>query len=290
MALFGLGKKDASVDSDDGASRNKLVFILALAFGAMAAIGVLVILGGATDRVTYHVLKADVSARTQLLPSMLKARTVSAGGQPENALSPEDLASGQYFATVPLLAGDVVTESVAGEIARITDTLPEDYMAVSIQVDPEDAVAGKVRVGDVINIFGVRDGDVGREARLVLQGVQVLDVTTDPSTIVKGATSDLEPSQQPGPESNAVRGGIPYLYVVALSPTDVARLALVRGDDLLIALANAAVDKPLEGIVVSESDVYSNNPASPNSGGGLDGEAPDGDLNAVTPTPDELRP
>lgn len=257
MSLFkkssnsGPALAEGSAD-EPGASRSKLVLLLAAAFGVLAAVGVLMILGNSADRVTYYVLGEDVAERTQIVPTMMVPVEVSAGGAPQNALEPQDFSTGEYFALRPLAAGDVVTPSVAGGLTRVTDGLPEGTRPVSFPLDPQFAVAGKVRAGDRIDIYSIRDTDRGREARLLLTSVPVLDVTTDISNINTAANSDIAPDRRPGPESNAVRGGIPQLYVVALSPEHTTILGLALNEQILVALNPG--DGPTETTNISFSD------------------------------------
>lgn len=265
--MFGRsGERDGEANQErqggslKGAGKVRTVFLVAGLFGVLAAVGVMLLLGRAADRTTYWVLNQDVPARSQLLPSMLEEVTVNVGGEPVNALTPEDLSGGKLFAQVPLAAGDVISGAVAGELTRIGDEAPEGFSPVSFAVSPENAVAGKVRRGDFIDIIAVRDSDLGREAHYVLTGVQVLDVTVAPSTIAEGANDDVAPESLPGPESNLVRGGIPSLYTVALSPEDIVKLSVAMQDQLMIALTNTPNPEKNLGVASSEAQVYGFNP------------------------------
>jgi Flp pilus assembly protein CpaB len=249
--------------------RAKTTYLIAIVFSLAAAAGVFMILGRSADRTTYYVLNQDVPARTQIVSSMLTEVDTAAGTEPPTALTPGSVITQAIFAKVPLRAGDTITESVAGPLDRINANLPENYVVTSFKVDPENAVAGKIRRGDLIDVIAVPETDGGKVAKVVLHRVLVLDVTTDPSTIASAATDESvsDPSVAPGPESAAVRGGIPYLYTVAVLPEDAARIAVVRGDDLLVTLSsNQASGNGLD-VLVDSNRIYAPGPVGDSSAG-----------------------
>jgi Flp pilus assembly protein CpaB len=211
-----------------------MVWMLALFFALIAGIGTLLIVGKAASRVSYFVVATDVPARTQITPNLVVEIPVTEDALPPTALTEAEIASGAAFTRVPLRQGDVVTGSVAGPLQKITYTLPEGYVAASVSLPPERAVAGKVKAGDYIDIAAVD----GSKSKIVLQHVLVLDVTISPDSIGSAANADPnDPNLQPGPEAAQVRGGIPQVYTVALSQEDFAVLALVSGGVLQIALS-----------------------------------------------------
>ncbi len=222
-----------------GSGRSYWLFALVAALIAVG--GALSILGKAAATTTYYVLGQPVAARTQITPSMLVPVTTSVGGQPRNALDVAYVRDNPVFALTPLRAGDVVSTSVAGPLQRINANLPADFVAASFAVPPENAVAGKVRAGDYIDVIaesGNAGAATGGVAKVVLSHVLVLDVTVAPQTITQAATSGPAGANlNPGPESAQVRGGIPSLYVVGLSPQDATKLALVRGRNLMVVLS-----------------------------------------------------
>lgn len=254
----------------------KTYFLLAILAALGAAAVSFLIMGQSSAKETYYVLNQAVSARTQITPDMLVPVETVSGTAPINALTPLDVtpqsgtdASGEQlgveFAKYPLQTGDIITLSNVGPLERIDAKLPAEYVVTSFRVTPENAVAGKVRSGDLIDVIAVSQGsDVagsgGSVAKTVLHRVLVLDVTTDPSTIAQGANDTSvsnATSANPGPESAAVRGGIPYLYTVAVTPEDAAKIALIRSGSLLIALASNS-DSDAGGLnkTVSDSDVF----------------------------------
>lgn len=199
---------------------------------------VLAILGTATARTTYYVLNKDVPARTQITPEMLTAVETTIAGAPTVALTPRYVAENAVFSKVPMQTGDVLSTSTVAPLERIDSDLPAGFVVTSFQVTPENAVAGKVRKGDYIDMIAINGDDVGATAKVVLHHVLVLDVTVAPDTIADAATSGQAGADiNPGPESEAVRGGIPAVYTVAVSPVDATKIALVREKNLLVTLS-----------------------------------------------------
>lgn len=248
----------------------KTYFVAAGVASVMAMGGVLGILGTATQTQTYYVLGQDVPARAQITEAMLLPLETKIGAAPGYALNPAYVRDNPVFSKVPLKAGEVVTTSTAGPLERITADIPATFVAASFQVSPENAVAGKVRKGDYIDLIAVGDGD-NALARIALQHVLVLDVAVSPQTISDSANAGQAGADlDPGPESNAVRGGIPQMYTVALSPKDATKLAIIRTSAIMVVLSPNTVQASVD-VSSGRADVY-NAPAT-DSGAGTSGAA-----------------
>lgn len=220
-----------------GSSGNSLlkgrwtIWILAFIFALLAGFGVLTILGTASEQSTYYVMAETVPAGTKLTESNIEQRTTSADGVPPTALSLSQLQAEPLFTNIPLKAGDVITSSVVGTGIRITAGLPPNYVAASLEIEPKNAAAGKIRAGDLVDIAAVQDG----ESKVVLHNVLVLDVNTSPRTIAQAANDE-----QAGNLNNASLSGVPSLYTFALSPEDFAKMALLRSKDVYLAISQGA--------------------------------------------------
>lgn len=252
------------------------IWLLALLCAVIASFGALQILGSAAQTTTYYVLNRAVPERTQITADMLSPVVTAVGGQPPNAMDPATVTSDALFATVPLKPGDVVTTSVAGPLTRINANLPANFRVASISVDAKNAVAGKIRTGDYIDIAAISsggDGDAsaaGKTAKIVFAHVLVLDVATDPSTIQSSAQDGQAASDlNPGPESDAVRDGIPSLYTVALSPSDFTKMALIKDQPLYLALSPNQVQSSTD--VQTQLGSVFNPDGVPDSGAGTKG-------------------
>lgn len=266
--------------STDTAKKKKSLFsganaiwIAAIGCALVTALIMLSILGKATARTTYYTLGVNVPARTQITPEMLKPVTSTVDGAPAVALTPAHVRSKPVFAKVPLQVGDIISTSTVGPLERIDSGLPKNFVATSFSVTPENAVAGKVRKGDYIDLIAVvGDEATAAAAKVVLHHVLVLDVTVSPQTISDAANSGQEGDDlNPGPESNAVRGGIPSLYTVAVSSVDATKIALVRDKKLLISLSANDAGSDLDASSTL-GDVFTGGAVS-NSGAGTEAAA-----------------
>ena len=259
------------------------VWGFALAFAFLAGFGALSILGHAAANETYYVLNQAVPARTQIEPSMLAPLEAKDGQAPPNALDPSYVRDHAVFAKIALSNGDVITPTNAGPLGNINANIPSNYVAASFSVNPEDAVAGKVRTGNYIDIIAVNaSSNSDASAKVILEHVLVTDVTVSPDSISQEAVSgQVGTDLDPGPESSAVRGGIPSLYTVAVDPEDAAKLALARSYDLYVVLSSN--DTPSEmNVQATENDLF-NGTVADSSKGINDPASTSNQSNEVTP-------
>lgn len=240
--------KKSSSGSTGGLLKGRwTIWIFAIALALLAAFGMLIILSDSASRVTYYATVDNLPARTPINLSNVKKIEVNVEGKPLNALTEREINSGLFFTKIALPAGTPVVEGVVGGLTPITYNLPEGYVAASIQVPPDRAVAGKIKTGDYIDIAAV-DGDV---SKVVLQNIRVLDVTVNPSSISQASTSDAsltggDGNVNAGPESQQVRSGIPQVYTLAVSPENFTKLALLSGSSVLLALSQNPAPSSLD--------------------------------------------
>lgn len=246
------------------------IWFAAIACALVAAFVVVGILGKATARTTYWTLGVDVPARAQITPDMLREVTSTIDGAPKVALTPAYVRDNAVFAKVPMQVGDVLSTSTVGPLERIDTGLPKNFVATSFSVTPENAVAGKVRKGDYVDLIAVTGDEASNaSAKVVLHHVLVLDVTVSPQTISEAANAGQEGADlNPGPESNAVRGGIPSLYTVAVTSVDAAKIALVRDKKLMLNLSANDASTALNA-TANLADMFSEDAVS-NSGAGTE--------------------
>jgi Flp pilus assembly protein CpaB len=271
------GKKKGFLSGlTSGGGAGRTVFFAAMATGVMAVGVTAVILGNAADTGTYYVLSADVAARTPITTDMLKAVTTSAEGVPRSAYGPVYLQSNEVFSKYSLKANEMVTASNTGPLEAISKDLPADFVVASLAAPAEDAVAGKIRRGDYIDVYAIDSGkgsaaasSGGEISKLVLHHMLVLDVTVSPSTISEAAGEAQTGSNlNPGPESAAARGGIPALYTVGVGKQDAAKIALIRDKNLFLTLSsNDGGTVPLKDIQTGLPDVFDENPVGDSGAG-----------------------
>jgi len=268
------GKKKgfmSGITSGGGAGRT--VFMAATAMGLMAVLVTAGILGTAADTATYYVLNADVAARTQITPDMLKAVTTSTEGVPTAAKDLVFVTYNEVFAKYSLQANDLVTSSNAGALESINKDLPAGFVVASLMAPPEDEVDGKIRRGDYIDAYAVGAPNSATGAggntisKLVLHHMLVLDVTVSPSTITAAAGQQAGSNLAPGPESAAARSGIPSLYTVAVTPMDAAKISVIRGKSIFLTLSSNDAGKGPVDVQQGLQKVFGSDPVGDSGAG-----------------------
>lgn len=213
----------------------RTLWIAALVCALLAAGIAFTVLNKSTQTTTYYVLNTAVAARAPITTADLQPITTSAGGQPPNALSYDSIASGQVFAKTALQPGDVVSASVAGALQPVQFGLPPNYTVASITVDADAAEAGLITRGDYVDVYD-SPGSTGRAssnsgdqgAFLVLHHVLVVAVEVDPASITQATGDQATDATEPGPASSQVTGGIPSMYLLAVTPDNAAKVALLE--------------------------------------------------------------
>lgn len=262
---------------------SKTIWAVALLAAVLAVGGALTILGSAAATSTYYVLGRDVPARTQITADMLIEKVTKVDGAPPLAYDVTDVQTNEVFSKYALKAGDVISPSNAGPLERITNKVPGNFVAASVSIEPENAVAGKIRAGDFIDLIAVNPEDInGSSSKFVLHHALVLDVTVSPQSIAQSATDGQEGANvdNPGPESEQVRSGIPAVYTLALSPSDAAKLALVRQFDLMAVLSGSNPAKKMN-VSALMSSLFADEPVG-DSAAGTSGEITDDPTDAPT--------
>jgi Flp pilus assembly protein CpaB len=212
------------------------LWVIAMVFAGLAAGGSLLILGSATATKSYWVLEEDVAAGVEITSDMLFEKEGPVDAVPGQSLTAEEFTSSVWYSKIPLARGTVLQSSVLTDNVDFRDGLPAGFVVTSILVEPQNAVGGRISKGDFIDIAAVSGQDVGSSlAKVVLQKVLVVDVMVSPNDIAETANSRGQELSEVG--SEALYAGKPSMYIVAVSPTDFAKLALIRNASLYLALS-----------------------------------------------------
>lgn len=277
MATLSKGKSSSGTSSIKG---GKVLWTAAIVMAILVAGSMFALLSSVASTSTYYVLNQNVPARTQITPSMMTAVVTSDGGQPRNAATLADVQTGKVFSKYALNTGDVVSMSNSGPLTAINVGVPDTYVITSFSVEAKNAVAGRVKRGDYIDVIAVTTSTNGDErSKYILRNVLVLDVNSDlaqvGATTASTATANSAAGTSTGAtasDSAAARGGVPSLYTVGLPPVDAARLALAVNDTLFIVLSPVQDSKggvtPAD-ISVNQSDLFGDS-AVGNAGLGTD--------------------
>jgi Flp pilus assembly protein CpaB len=159
--------------------------ILAVVIGLL----VIALLNGIIRPTQVVVARQAIAPGVILNDTLLELRTIPMGAKPANALTSLEEASGKMLA-VGRAAGDMIVQSVLGEIAGagIPAELPEGHVALAINVNLANGVAGLLRPGQTVTLIGMLPPDVLRES--AASGYTLM---TLPTTLPMSVTPILDP-------------------------------------------------------------------------------------------------
>lgn len=137
-------------------------------------------------------IPAGTAGSTALQQGMVKTKTVDAGGVPPGAMTdPSQLVGKTAVTSIP--EGSILTAEHFPQPQTSIGTLqiPEGKTALALQLGYIPGVAGFVRAGDKIDIFGVNKAGGQEKAQLVMQNTEVLSVSSP--AVAAGQPADISP-------------------------------------------------------------------------------------------------
>lgn len=190
----------------DKPKRNLLAVILTI-IGIAIAIALLFLgLSKAFATETYYILNQNVPARVRVTDEMLQEMEVSEGGAPPNAITRQQVINQPIYTKLPLIAGDILTQSNTGFTLDTSTGVPDEWVVTSLNISGSQAAGGQIKRGDYFDILGVTD----KGSRYILTDVLALDV--------KYTASENDESEGNG---NKMNEEIQYIIGV---PQDVAAM------------------------------------------------------------------
>lgn len=178
-------------------------------------IGFLTFLKSFYQTETYYVLNdsqgATIPARTVITPDMLSPLVIAKDTAPPNAL---DISQVDGITTkYALKPGDVLTSTNAGAVNDIYNGVPDNWVITSFGVPADNAVGGRIHVGDYFDVM------VAEETGSFYPFVNVLALDT---------TVSLDSATNANAANTAeAYAGQTSQYVVAMAPGDAARLQAI---------------------------------------------------------------
>lgn len=175
----------------------------------------------ATAKVAAYYAAAPVAAGTAAATAMadgsIRAKSVLPEERPIEAVTDPSQLSGRV-AAVAIPAGALVTRSMFPDPqTRIgTVVIPVGKRALALEMAPMAGVAGFVGAGDRVDVYGVVKSEGPPAVRLVLQGVDVLNVNGAGLPTVQG---------QPGSPN--------LIYLLAVTPAEAERLIYLNSFEKL---------------------------------------------------------
>lgn len=178
-------------------------------------IGFLTFLKSFYQTETYYVLNDSqgetIPARTAITPDMLSPLVIAKDTAPPNAI---DISQVEGITTkYALKPGDILTSSNAGASNDIYNGVPDNWVITSFGVGADNAVGGRIHVGDYFDIM------VAEETGAFYPFVNVLALDT---------TVSLESASNANAANTAeAYAGQTSQYVVAMAPGDAAKLQAI---------------------------------------------------------------
>ena len=166
----------------------------------------------ATSKVTayYAATPVDVgtAASTALAQGAIRPRAVQATERPANAVTDPTQLSGRVAGAAIPAGALVTTDMFPDPQTRIgTVVIPPGKRALALELNPVAGVAGFAGAGDKIDVYGVASENGTPTVRLVLQGIDVLNVNGAGLPAAQG---------QPGSPN--------LIYLLAVTPVEAERL------------------------------------------------------------------
>lgn len=153
-------------------------------------------------------VQAGTAASVALADGSIRSKAVLPEERPADAVTDPTQLSGRIAGSA-IAAGTTITMSMfpAPQTRIGTVVIPAGKRALALEIAPLAGVAGFVGSGDHIDVYGIVKGATPPSVRLVLQGVEVLNVNGAGLPTVQG---------QPGSPN--------LIYLVAVTPVDAERL------------------------------------------------------------------
>ncbi|MYV50933.1 Flp pilus assembly protein CpaB [Streptomyces sp. SID3212] len=229
--------------------RGVILLLLSILCAVAAFAGVLSVIRDVNSKVGPEVaayrLKADVAPYTPLRSGQFEKIEMPERWLSENAVTDLSVLNGKIAVTT-LKKGSLLQDDM---IVKRPE-LAADEQEIAIMIDAETGVAGKIRPGDLVNIFATFPGDndgATPQSRIIVPNARVLDV---------GKLTALEAK-----ESDRTRTGLQQAVPItfALKTKDAQRVAYAESfaDHVRLALlpdGNPTTLRPGESTYTLEGD------------------------------------
>lgn len=243
------------------------------AFAAVSALTTAFVIANLLSTVasdsSYWVVDEDagvIEARTPITPDMLKRVSVPSASLPPNALEIAAIqeafdtadTSDDIYSIYRLQPGDVLTTSNAGMLTTLSSEVFEGStkVAASFKVSPSLAAGGNVKSGDLVDIAVIYEDGGTLASRFFLTNIPIVSATVD----LDGRSPDDE--------------GAPVLYVVAVTPTQAADIAVAAQYSMYVVLS--APDGEPNNAGSNLSDILGLTQSGGGGSGSILDPAPDG--------------
>lgn len=240
------GVKDPAMNTSKVPTKQRTIVFVAAAVLLSIVAGLLVIVGTAPEPKDTFVLRAKrtIPAVSVLKAGLFEAVAVTEEHIPEGAITGSDaddvlkaakldgkvtqypIAKGRY-----LLESDLTTESFKYE-GRLDPT----ERLVSVPASYAYSVAGGIRPGDRVDVYGLGDVNGNGVAQLMVADAEVAAVSLGEdqiSSIVSRQVSDAQEGEDTSPSEVLPAEPIPGVYTLRVNAAVAARLAIVAEEGRL---------------------------------------------------------
>jgi Flp pilus assembly protein CpaB len=224
--------------------RTTTFLIVGLVLAALAA--ALLLLGSAPESKDTFVLRAErtIPSLSVLEDGLFEAVAVTEENVPEGAItgsSEEDVLSEANLdgkvAQYPIAKGRVLLNSdLTTETAKLEEPLGPNERLVSVPAQYAYAVAGNLRAGDRVDVYGLGPVNGSTLAQLIVSGAEVAGVALGEDqigSIVSRQVSDAEEGKDTSPTEALPGDPIPGVYTLRVDASIAARLALLADEGKL---------------------------------------------------------
>lgn len=238
---------------------NRQIIVAGL-FAILVTAGALFFFNQEDDFVYVVRANTDIPALTPLTMDLVEAAPVDqetlvassfAGYTAEQALAKaeEAFAAGGRSTSI-INAKEQIVESDISGVSGLNEPLAENERIISISSDVVNAVAGQIRPGDRVDVYGTVDSDSGAFSGLVASNVPVISVTVAEDQLRRAGAKQQEADVDgSNPNTYVPTDPIaPGIFVVRVTDEVAARLISTQGEGVLSLVYRDAEAADYEGV------------------------------------------
>ena len=230
-----------------------IIAIVCIFLALLLSFGVVPLLNKASSsKVEIVRLTADIKTGAMITDSVIEIVKVGEYNLPDSVIKDKSEVIGKY-ATADLFSGDYITPSKItvniDTTESILNSLDNDEMAISINVDFNTSLSGKLEVGDIVSLITKKEDDIAE-----IPDVEVIAVTAGDGKDTNNNTEKSD-SESGLPKTVTFRANAEQATLIALNDGNI-HIALVHRGDKEVAQQYLNLQKThLQGV---DSDTENN--------------------------------
>ena len=234
-----------------------IIAIVCIFLALLLSFGVVPLLNKASSsKVEIVRLTADIKTGAMITDNIIEIVKVGEYNLPDSVIKDKSEVVGKY-ATADLFTGDYITPSKItvniDTTESILNSLDNDEMAISINVDFNTSLSGKLEVGDIVSLITKKDDELA-DIPTELTYVEVIAVTAGDGKDTNNNTEKSD-SESGLPKTVTFRANAEQATLIALNDGNI-HIALVHRGDKEVAQQYLNLQKThLQGV---DSDTENN--------------------------------